>query len=224
MRIKNWDKYQNFKDRRPPWIKLHRELLDDKEFHELPGTSVKVLIFLWLLASEDETKQGSLPSVKKIAFRLRMTDKSLESIVSTLDHWLIQDAPILGTTCHQLGPSETETETYTKETETYTKETERCAISDFETFWTHYPKKVGKKEACKAWGKVKDKPALSIILEALIRSKGSDQWLKDNGQFIPNPSTWLNQGRWDDVLTVKPLTTMEAFLNRKDHDEPRRIC
>jgi hypothetical protein len=114
MRIKNWEKYQNFKDRRPPWIKLHRDLLDDKEFHELSGPSVKVLIFLWLLASEDETKQGSLPPVKKIAFRLRMTDKALKSIVSTLDHWLIQDAPNLGTHCHQLGRSETETETETE--------------------------------------------------------------------------------------------------------------
>jgi hypothetical protein len=24
------------------------------------------------------------------------------------------------------------------------------------------------------------------------------QWRKDGGQFIPNPATWLNQGRWDD--------------------------
>ncbi len=27
-RIKNWDKFQHFKNRRPPWIKLHREILD----------------------------------------------------------------------------------------------------------------------------------------------------------------------------------------------------
>lgn len=29
----------------------------------------------------------------------------------------------------------------------------------------------------------------------------NEQWRKDNGQYIPNPATWLNQGRWDDVLT-----------------------
>ena len=26
----------------------------------------------------------------------------------------------------------------------------------------------------------------------------SDKWEKDKGQYIPNPSTWINQGRWDD--------------------------
>jgi hypothetical protein len=95
--------------------------------------------------------------------------------------------------------------------------------SEFEQFWTHYPKKIGKKEALRAWEKAKDKPDISSILTTLVVAKASDQWMKDNGQFIPNPATWLNQGRWADVPTVKPLTTMEAFLNRKDHDEPLRI-
>jgi hypothetical protein len=30
--------------------------------------------------------------------------------------------------------------------------------------------------------------------------KTSAQWQKDNGQYIPNPATWLNQGRWDDEI------------------------
>ena len=30
--------------------------------------------------------------------------------------------------------------------------------------------------------------------------KGSRQWRENNGQFIPNPATWLNQGRWEDEL------------------------
>lgn len=32
-------------------------------------------------------------------------------------------------------------------------------------------------------------------LEVQVNSK---QWTKDNGQFIPHPSTWLNQSRWED--------------------------
>jgi len=96
-------------------------------------------------------------------------------------------------------------------------------ISEFETFWTHYPKKIGKKEALRAWEKAKDKPLIGAILLILVMAKASDQWTKDNGQFIPNPATWINQGRWADEPIKKPLTTMEAFLNRKDHDEPLRI-
>ena len=69
----------------------------------------------------------------------------------------------------------------------------------FETFWEMYPKKVGKKAAQNAWRKI-DSPitTLDLIREALLWQKLSEQWLKDNGQFIPNPQTYLNQGRWLD--------------------------
>lgn len=224
MKIKNWPKFQHFKDRRPPWIKLYRDILDDDEWFSLPPISAKALVTLWLLASEDETKQGILPPFKKIAFRLRMSEKSLESIVSDLSHWLIQDDINMISDCHQLGPSETEAykaETYTKETETNV----RLAVNDFETFWQYYPKKVGKKEAFKAWEKAKDKPEIGNIILSLDLAKQSEQWKKENGQFIPNPATWLNHGRWADEPIRKPLTTMEAFLSRKDGtDDTPRIC
>ena len=32
--------------------------------------------------------------------------------------------------------------------------------------------------------------------------KQSAQWSKDNGQFIPHPTTWLNGKRWEDQITV----------------------
>lgn len=69
---------------------------------------------------------------------------------------------------------------------------------EFEQFWSAYPSKVGKKDALKAWVKAKDKPAISVILQALAKAKGCDKWTKDKGQYIPNPTTWLNQGRWAD--------------------------
>jgi hypothetical protein len=221
VKIKDWKKFQHFKDRRPPWIKLYRDLLDDDEWFLLPPVSAKTLVLLWLLASEDETKQGLLPPFKKIAFRLRMSEKSLQSIVSDLSHWLIQDDINTASPCHQLGPSETEA--YTKEIETYNTETELCALSDFETFWKAYPKKIGKKAAEQAWRKAKDKPNVVDTLQAIENAKHSDQWTKENGQFIPNPSTWINQGRWADEPIKKQASTLEAFLNRKDHDEPLRI-
>ena len=71
----------------------------------------------------------------------------------------------------------------------------------FDAFWKAYPKKVGKEAARKAFGKVK-KP-IESLLTAIERQKCSDQWTKDNGQDIPNPATWLNQGRWDDELSIQ---------------------
>lgn len=72
---------------------------------------------------------------------------------------------------------------------------------DFEVFWSTYPKKVGKGEAYKVWRKIKPSEELqATILTAVERQSKSDQWRKDGGQFVPNPATWLNQGRWDDEL------------------------
>lgn len=71
----------------------------------------------------------------------------------------------------------------------------------FDMFWKAYPKKVGKDAAAKAFAKRKpDDKLLKDILQAIELQKVSDQWQKDGGQYIPNPSTWLNQGRWMDEI------------------------
>lgn len=71
--------------------------------------------------------------------------------------------------------------------------------SPFESFWAAYPRKVGKQAAKKAFSKVS--VPVKTLIDAVNSQKNSEQWRKDNGQYIPNPATWLNQGRWDDVLT-----------------------
>jgi hypothetical protein len=69
----------------------------------------------------------------------------------------------------------------------------------FDTFWKAYPKKVGKGAAKKAFIKAKvSDNLLSQMLTAIETQRRTHQWQKENGQFIPNPSTWLNQSRWED--------------------------
>ena len=114
MKIKNWSKFQHFKDRKPPWVKLYRDLLDDIEWHELDPKAAKVLVMLWLIASEDE---GSIPPNKQLAFRLRMSEKETEVCISKLSHWLEQDDNNVISTRYQDNAPETETETE-KKTET----------------------------------------------------------------------------------------------------------
>ena len=92
-------------------------------------------------------------------------------------------------------------------------------LSDgFEIFWSEYPRKTAKKKAFEAWVSAKSKPPLADILQAIETQKKSEQWRKDNGQFIPHPATWLNQGRWDD----KPFVLSRSqplFKNRRTHDD-----
>jgi hypothetical protein len=108
MKIKNWTKHQHFKDRKPPWIKLYRDILDDIEWHELDAKSAKVLVMLWLIASESD---GELPSIKTLSFRLRMPEKDVISSCNSLKNWLIQDDISVISERYQVDSVETETET-----------------------------------------------------------------------------------------------------------------
>lgn len=68
-------------------------------------------------------------------------------------------------------------------------------------FWPRYPRKEAKPKALEAFAKALPKAADGCreILEGLERAKRSEQWLRDGGQYIPHPATWLNQERWKDV-------------------------
>lgn len=69
----------------------------------------------------------------------------------------------------------------------------------FLSFWSAYPKKVGKDAAWASWQKRNgDRPPTESLLTAINAQILSPQWQKEKGQFIPNPSTWINQGRWAD--------------------------
>ncbi|HNX82183.1 MAG TPA: hypothetical protein PKL77_08575 [Candidatus Omnitrophota bacterium] len=86
---------------------------------------------------------------------------------------------------------------------------------DFNEFWAIYPRKDGKKKAAEAWAKIKpDEKMTPLILSAVKNACQSPQWTKDSGQFIPMPSTYLNQRRWEDEGTVSPEPESKyRFLN-----------
>ena len=77
----------------------------------------------------------------------------------------------------------------------------------FAEFWAEYPKKVGKQAARTSWKRIKPDAKLhERIMQAVATAKKSEQWNREGGRFVPNPSTWLNQGRWDDELTPANTT------------------
>lgn len=80
---KNWDTFQHYKDRKPAWIKLHRDLLDNYEWYSLPLASRALAPCIWLIASEYE---GGLvtTSLGELAFRLRTTEKDVRAALITL--------------------------------------------------------------------------------------------------------------------------------------------
>jgi hypothetical protein len=113
-RFRNWSRFQHYRDRSPPWIKLHRTLLDDMDFARCPAASAKLLPLLLLLASE---RDGELPELDVLAFRLRVTEQAARTALSDLAPYLEHDdsgvlAPCLHDACLETeGETETEAET-----------------------------------------------------------------------------------------------------------------
>lgn len=76
----------------------------------------------------------------------------------------------------------------------------------FQMFWEAYPRKVAKVVAEDAFHKTvaSDKDPVGLVnrmIAALEVQKKYWNWVKDDGRFIPHPTTWLNQRRWEDVVT-----------------------
>ena len=135
---KNWAVFQHYKDRCPPWIKLHRDLLNDRVFMCLPLASKALAPLLWLLASEskDGTFDGSLD---ELVFRLHITPKDYQDGVKPLiDKGFFVVASGVLADSYQVAIPETERETETK-TETK-KETAIavCPVDVEEAVWRDF--------------------------------------------------------------------------------------
>ena len=117
---KNWVDFQHYRDRAPPWIKLHKSLIDDRKFQCLPVASRALAPMLWLIASEE--KDGHFDGTPaELAFRLRQTEKEIDAalkpLISNGFFVVVQDASDLLAECKRDAIPETEGETETKREE-----------------------------------------------------------------------------------------------------------
>jgi hypothetical protein len=111
LRPKNWSEYQHYKDRNPPWIKLHRDLLNDRDFMCLPIASKAIAPLLWLLASEEKSGDFNA-NVAELAFRLRMSEKEInDGLKPLISKGFFVNASGVLAECEQLAIPETEGET-----------------------------------------------------------------------------------------------------------------
>lgn len=90
------------------------------------------------------------------------------------------------------------------------KKTDQEPDADFFAWWEQYPRKEGKKTAINAWCRAQKEgelPGLVCMLEKLSEQKQSEQWRGDGGKFIPHPSSYLNQRRWEDETNLPGLVS-----------------
>jgi hypothetical protein len=118
--VKNWKDHQHYKNRRPPWIKLHRTLLDDCDYLRLQPASRALAPLMWLLASEgiNGVVEGE---AAELAFRLRLTESEvqdgLNGLLSIGYIARYQDASAMLAPCKRETRPETETEKRQSESE-----------------------------------------------------------------------------------------------------------
>lgn len=199
---KNWLEFQHYKDRSPIWIKLHRRILDDYEFHCLPLASKAIAPLLWLLASE--YKEGVIHGCKdKIAFRLRMSVKDMMSAIEPLIssgffiRYHIDSDPLADLGQDAILEKRREEE-----------EKRQKRVSDFEIFWDTFSFKQGKGGAEKSWMAIQNysPDLLEKILAGAKREAESRPLLLAQNKTPKWAQGWLTERRWEDepVLCILP--------------------
>ena len=91
----------------------------------------------------------------------------------------------------------------------------------FEDFWAAWPKgfKAAPKKAAKCWAKLQESEKAAVMEDLEYREQRDKKWVgNSNGdRWIPNPTTYLNQGRWmDDYEECRPVsqTTQPTIIDR----------
>ena len=77
----------------------------------------------------------------------------------------------------------------------------RLDAQHFARLWEVYPRREGKQDAIRAWGKCLSLPALPVLLDAVERAKRSEQW--QDLSKVPHLSTFINGRRWEDETRAR---------------------
>lgn len=188
LKPKNWEKFQHYKDRCPPWIKLHRDLLNDRIFMGLPIASKAIAPLLWLLASE--SKDGSFDAAsEELSFRLRIASKDIDAGLKPLiDNGFFVDASTMLAPCLQVAIPETEREGE--------RETEKKSVSLEIPDWLDANDWKDFVAMRKKLGKPMTDRAAKIIVSKLEKMK-----VKGINPSIPLQNSIVNS--WQDVYEPK---------------------
>jgi len=217
--VKNYEQFQHYRDRTPPWIKFYNTVLDDYEIGQLPDASKAHLFAIWLLASRYSNR---VPYDSKwLSRRINATEKVDLNLLQKCGFIkLEQECSESLAECYQDARPEREGEGETeREKERETLYTPNAVKENFEAWWQAYPRKVARKEAARVYAAVlKRKEAEPAELLAGLHASVA-AWRAEGREtkLIPYPATWLNQGRWqDDNTTVKRRSLLERFTNGND--------
>ena len=210
--VKNFEKFQHYKDRSPPWIRLYNALLDDYDFGLLPDASKAHLIAIWLLASRYDNKIPLDP--EWVSRRINATEPvNLDLLIKS--GFLLTDQPcikVLAERKQVAMPEESRGEQSRAETVSLRSTVVRERQREFdEEFWPLWPNHVAKKPAIKAFHSARKRESLETILDGVRRYART----KPDGVNWMHAATFLNADRWtDEPASETPNTQRDGGHDR----------
>lgn len=192
IRVKNWDRFQHYKDRNPPWIKLHYDLLSSSDWVMLDDRNRLLAIVCMLLASRHE---GCVPDDMEYIRRVAYLDK-LPDLQPLIDSGFLE---VEGERKQMLADARPE--------ERRGEKRQRRGEIPFSDFWAIYPNHQKPTPSKKKWEglTVKDQQAAMTALPNHLAN-----W--NDPKFVPHATTWLNQRRWEDEI---PGASIESGLDKE---------
>ena len=187
LRIRNWERFQHYKDRNPPWIKLATDTFQNYEFACLQDASKLLAICIWTLAarSKDGSVAADLQWIKnQCSLGDSVTSENINELINK--GFLSADSDVLAD-CKQNACLETETETETEKTKSVEARTSRAQP----TRGARLPVEWTLPADWKAWAK-SERPGINLELEA---DKFRDYWTAKTGQAATKAdwqATWRN--------------------------------
>lgn len=234
----------NNQDKNRGWIALHRSICDNDLWFLEPFTKAQAWIDLILNANHSDGTiniRGNLITIKRgqigwseitMSERWQWSRNKVRRFLKWLEtkqqieqqklYKLTSVTTIVNYDKYQTKQQMEQQTIQQKDNRRYTNNNDNNVnnkyICSFDTFWENYPRKIGKRKANEKYIHLAtSKQKEQEILEGLEQYLGKWKLEKTNLEYIPHPTTWLNQARWEDEVMVN-RDVYNDFARKNEND------
>lgn len=204
--VKNWRKFQHYKNRTPPWIKLHWELFSSEDWVMLDDASKLLAIACMLIASRND---GCVPNNPAYIRRIAYLDQT-PNLTPLIEIGFLQKTLADDSECKRLQADdcpETETETDTELEEERKKEGGANAQTDYAF--------VGRVVRLNPADLAKWREAYSAVPDIIAEITAADAYYADNppkeGKWFFPVSNWLKKAHQDALAGKSPDSDADIY-------------
>lgn len=226
-RVRNWSRYQHYRDRNPPWIKLHVEIFTSEDWVMLADASKLLALVCMVIAAKHDGRVPNNPHyIKRIAYLDSLPNLKPLIECGFLENTLAEDTETLaaarpeketeGETEKEEVMSVLQTDAQQIEAPSGTKKAVRTAYpKDFEDFWKAYPTdpNMSKRSANLQWSKLTPDEKIEVI-QAIPAFKAYCS--KDKTYRPVHAVRFLSEQRFKGFLAEKVIVDPVVAAEQRD--------